>query len=135
MRGERDDGQTAAGFPFDFPYGGGSFKAAHERHLQIHQREVESLLMEFLDRAVSIAGDDDRITPLFQKTCGQLLIDCIVFGQQNAQARRRVRRGSAGEARQIWRRSSQGIFYSLAQVRRHAWLGEKWYCQIAASNG
>ncbi len=67
----------------------GRLVAVHDRHLHVHQHDIERgrvTFRDFLDRLAAVVDDFDLSIDLGQKFDGDLLVDLVVFGQQNANA-------------------------------------------------
>ena len=70
---------------FKLPNSAGCFKSAHFRHLNIHQYRVEHFTLDGLNGFAAISGNNHRMSLLLQNCQGQLLIDHVIFSQQEAQ--------------------------------------------------
>ena len=65
----------------------GRFQPIHLWHLHIHQHQIVGPLLQRRQSFSSIAGDNHMVATLLKKPYGQLLVDRVVFRQQNMQAR------------------------------------------------
>ncbi len=68
--------------------------AVHHRHLQIHQHHVEARSArreQVVHRLLAVVGDVDRRADAFEQFHGDLLVDLVVFGQQNPRAAQSAR--------------------------------------------
>ena len=87
MGGEGDDGQAVEGcVGADVGHG---FQPAHHRHLQVHQHGAVGLRpggAQQVQRLLAVLGDVHPCTGGLQQFLGDLLVDVVVFGQQQAQA-------------------------------------------------
>ena len=89
-----------AGRPLALADGGGRFEAAHLRHLHVHQHEVEGLPSRARRAPSAVVGDGDRVAALREQPDRDALVDDVVFGEQDAGARRlRGRRASSRAGR------------------------------------
>ena len=99
-RRHRNDRDVAARETFPCADDGGSGEAAHFRHLHIHQNHIESPPAHRLQGLPAIDGDFDPMTVLFEQPYSQLLVDGVVFRQQDMQsARRNAKRVRGGGER------------------------------------
>ena len=89
VSGHGDDRRVAARRAFGLADAGGGFKAVHLRHLQIHQDEIELLRGSGFDRTQSVARHQDGVSHLLYGSLRELLIDDVVFGEQDVKGRRR----------------------------------------------
>lgn len=62
-----------------------SFQAVHFGHLDIHKYEVVAILPELFEDFFSIGGHAWIIPHFIEDDEGQLLVDGIVFGQEDAE--------------------------------------------------
>ena len=60
------------------------FEAAHHRHLQVHQYEVEALARDEVDGLLAVGGNRNRMPAVGEQAAGDLLIDDVVLGEQDA---------------------------------------------------
>src|ERR1043166_596232 len=83
--GQRQDGRiTAEGFLHLAQLGSG-FEAVHQRHLDIHEDQVERVRAVRIQRFAPVAGTRDAVSAVLQDSTGEFLIDQVVFNQQDAQ--------------------------------------------------
>ena len=67
--------------------------AVEQRHVQVHQHDVEALLADGLHRLQAVAGEEGPVAHAFQQRSHVLAVDRVVLGHQHAQ------RAHAGECR------------------------------------
>ena len=67
VRGHGDDRNVCAGSSFPPPNRRGGFQSVHQRHLDVHQNQVEALLLQSLECAYSVAGDGNDMLPVSRK--------------------------------------------------------------------
>ena len=58
-------------------------EAAHDRHLQIHEHDVEPFRCDRLDRFLSVVDDGHVMTAPVQQPDGHSLVDDVVLGEQD----------------------------------------------------
>ena len=63
----------------------GSFEAVHFGHLDIHEYEVVAVLFELFEDFFTIGGHAWVVTHFIEDDEGQLLVDRVVFGQEDTQ--------------------------------------------------
>ena len=96
MRGHRDDSQAIARrFALALANGLGRLEAAHHRHLQVHQHDVELFALDGIDGLLSVLDYRHVMTSPLEQTHGHPLIDDVVFGEQHL-ARPELRRCGRG---------------------------------------
>ena len=105
----------------------GRLDAVHDRHLAIHQNEVEFLLREEADGDLAVGRGDDATAHHFEDAGGDLLIDGIVLGDEDA----RAEIGLIGMrlAAQTWRHARAGRLrrdrdQGVEELRRPHRLGQ-----------
>ena len=79
--GHRQDRQFFEALVLPEPGGGG--KTVHHRHLQVHQYTLIGLFIEHVDGFLAVVGNVDPESGLFQQFTGYLLVDLVVFYQQD----------------------------------------------------
>ena len=86
---------------------GGGLEAVHLGHLHVHQHDVERLALAAASSAARpFAATTTRVAGLLEHAHGELLIDHVVLGEQDAQrARRDAGRGAAAARRSIGART------------------------------
>ena len=70
---------------------GRRFKTAHFRHLDVHQDCIKVTFLQSRQSFPAVAGDNDTVPFLLKKSNRQLLVDEVVFCQQNPQRSARCR--------------------------------------------
>jgi len=65
------------------PYDPGRFQSIHFGHLYVHKDEVELFFSELVQHFFSVLGDLGVIAHFVQYDPGKLLVDDIVFGQED----------------------------------------------------
>src|SRR5262249_16050744 len=60
-------------------------EAVHDRHLDVHENEVEILPLERRDSGLSVIDHDDAVSLLFEDAYGELLVHAVVLPPQHAQ--------------------------------------------------
>src|SRR5690348_14197477 len=89
---QRDDRRTAGStagrgaLRFDFAYARCRREAVHDRHLAIHEDQVESLALEMLDPNLTIRCRDDAAIHLLEDAGSYLLVDGVVLNHEDAGA-------------------------------------------------
>jgi hypothetical protein len=78
----RDDNGLCAFVSTDEACG---FEAVHFGHLDIHEYEVVAILLELFEDFFSIGGHAWIITHFIEDDEGQLLVDGVVLGQEDAE--------------------------------------------------
>ena len=68
------------------PDRGGRLEPVHLRHLDVHEDEIVGKIADRLDRFPAVGGDIDAVAQLGDQAGGDLLVDLIVLGHQDAQA-------------------------------------------------
>jgi len=68
--------------------GAGGLKAVHDRHLAIHQHQIEGSVARRLDRFLAVLDNGDDAIERLQEAGSDLLIDRVVFSKQNIQSTR-----------------------------------------------
>jgi hypothetical protein len=63
----------------------GGIKAVHFRHLDVHQNEVERLLLQGGQRFLAVGGQADLVPFLRQQNQRQPLIQGVIFHHQDAE--------------------------------------------------
>ncbi len=77
--------------------GSGGVEAAHRRHLDVHEDDVEALAGDGGDGFGAVVGDHRLVTEAGEHRRGQPLVDHVVFRHEDAQpAQRRRQRGRGG---------------------------------------
>ena len=86
------------------------FKAVHDRHVQVHQNRVETVVLQEIERLLSVAGDGDGKPAFAEKFLRHLLVEFVVLDEQDARA------ANAGQrnARRVEHLAEQGRAYALA---------------------
>ncbi len=89
MRGERFQDSTKDllnnGDLFSLTYGGGGHISIHVGHLDIHENDVERFLLQGCQRLEAVHGQFHLMAKLLKQAESQMLVDAVVFGQQNSQ--------------------------------------------------
>jgi len=78
-----NDRNASAAAGFAGADGAGGFIAVHLGHLHVHQHQVELLPIEQLNSAIAVRNGDHAVPSLFQKTECELLVDRIIFRQED----------------------------------------------------
>ena len=75
---------------------GGRFKSVHDRHLHVHQHHVERRGFGHADGNLAVVCNFDYQAGINQYFGRDLLVDLVVFGQQNARAADRCQQFNDG---------------------------------------
>ena len=95
VSGKRDDGNMFASLLFFFADRGRSRKTVHFRHLNVHENEVEGLIVD-LSQSLMAVGRNYRFVPHgFEHMGDHLLVDCIGLSHEDAQGKSGIRRTRA----------------------------------------
>ena len=68
----------------------GGCSTYHDGHLHVHENDVVAFLLDVLEGFETVVGDCDAVVVLFQNPDGELLVDCVVFCEQDAERLRVV---------------------------------------------
>ena len=105
-------------------------QAVEHRHLHVHQNGVVVAGLHLVDRNASVVGDVHLQPHFVKEGGGHLLIEQVVFDQQNAGAlqgrlllRVQVRFGP-GDCHTLQLFCCQGVHDSIKQQRGIEWLGQ-----------
>ena len=84
MGGHGNDRDVAAGQLFFRPKHCSSFEAIHHRHLNIHEHNVEQVVLTRLDRFRAITRGNHRVAALLQQADRQSSVYRVIFRQQDS---------------------------------------------------
>ncbi len=82
--GQRDDGHPRRALVEQAADGGRGLVAVHDRHLAVHQHQVEAAAGGDLDRLRAVVGDLPPQAQLVEHRLGDALVDRVVLDQQDA---------------------------------------------------
>ncbi|EXI88900.1 MAG: hypothetical protein AW11_02003 [Candidatus Accumulibacter regalis] len=68
------------------------FEPVHDRHHHVHQHDVEAFATQPINGGLAVLHQCDAVTPAFEQPDRQLLVDGVVFDEQNGQRRSCSRR-------------------------------------------
>jgi len=96
--GEGDDARGAGGILAAADFAGG-FVAVHLGHLDVHQDEIVGLGVASSDGLVAVAGDIRAVTKALKEADGDLLVDGVVFDEEDGEGDFRRERADRGDGR------------------------------------
>ncbi len=79
----RDDAQMSTACLFARTDLGRRLEAVHDRHLNVHQHNVEGAVCNRRDRRLAVADDRDIVSPFAQQPARNTLVDDVVFGDEH----------------------------------------------------
>ncbi len=85
MRRHGDNRKPAVLANFALANHGGRLIAVHFRHLDVHQHQIERLLVRRGDRLAAVIGNGHLMSPLRENADCQSLIGQTILGQQDSQ--------------------------------------------------
>jgi len=78
-----NDRQVPARFPFGLADGRGRFQSVENRHLDVHQNQVERLAAHGVDRIAAVLGQRRSHSVALEQLDGQPLVDAVVLGHED----------------------------------------------------
>ena len=127
LRRHRDDARALVSGPPGAD-GAAGLEAVELRHLDVHENDVVGGLFEPREHLASVPSDVRGVAEPREETDGDLLIDRIVLGEQDAERRRVDRRpfarGLGSQAGRCFTRLSEHLEEPIAQMREPQGLRE-----------
>lgn len=80
-----DDGDVDTRGFLSLADGASCFEAIEDRHLNVHQDDVELVFGRSVDGELTVADDRDIVPAFFEEKRGEFLVDGVVFGQEHSQ--------------------------------------------------
>ena len=72
------------------------FQAVHDRHLHVHQHDVEAARVQLVEGDLAVVGDVDDEAGVAQQLGRDLLVEFVVFDQEHARTPQRFGTGVGG---------------------------------------
>ena len=80
-----DGGSDTSLLALPFTDFGGSFEAAHDGHLDVHEDNVVVAFFDGFEGLEAVVGDRDTVVIFFEDLDGETLIDFIIFGKEDVE--------------------------------------------------